>query len=217
MKPIILLLISFLCYPLKLSSQIKTGFGGEVGLYNSDYGSFMNHTSLTYNWLISKSFSASLGVLMLYCKTDELSSWETQEVIYSFDDENIVRFNVLSSVTYTLPILKKTGVYGSASIFFQPVPLGWVNLEKSTRTDPISVSKGKYAFTRFGPGIFTDFGFYHDIVKNDHVLKLFLGFGYGWYDPLPDYRNSKIDGQDLSTRIPDTKFLFRITFRIMGF
>jgi len=212
-----LLLISFLCYPLLLSSQVKRGFGGEVGLYNSDYGSFMAHTAITYNWMISKSFSASLGAMVIYNKIDDLSGWETNDASYYFDDEKILNFNVLSTATYTVPILKNTGIYVSVSAFFQPVPLNYISLDKATKTDPVIVSKGKYAFTRFGPGVFGDLGFYHAIVRDEHVLQLFLGIGYGWYDPLPDYRNNTIDGQNLSSRIPKQKDFFRITFKIMGF
>ncbi len=116
-----------------------------------------------------------------------------------------------------LPIFRKAGIYANAAFFFEPVPLSYVTLDKATRTDPIIESVGKYCFTKFTPGAFADVGIYYDIVRDKNMLKLFLGFGYEWCDPLLGYRNCRIDGQELSKRIPNKNNLFRITFRVVGF
>lgn len=211
------LLILFLCSSMMISSQTKKGIGGEIGLYESEYGSFMGETTLTYNWLTGRNFSFSLGGMLIYTKTDDIPGWETDNAFYSFDEDKRLSFNIVTSATYMLPVFGHIGIFGTASAYFQPVPLSYISLDKATKTDPIVESKGKYAFNGFAPGAFGDLGFYYDIIRNDHILKLFLGFGYGWYDPLSDYRNNKIDGQELSTRIPDKKNHYRITFKFTGF
>ncbi|NDV57704.1 hypothetical protein [Bacteroides sp. 519] len=211
------LLIIFMMYPVILFGQVRIGWGGDAAIYgNYSYGTFMGHISITHNWLMSKNFAFSLGVMYSYTRIDELSAWKTSEAHYFFEDDVVNRINILASVTYAQPILKNTGIYVSGSAFAEPIPFSYVSIEKSTNVFD-STSKGKYAYTRFTPGAFIDIGIYHDFRKGNNLLKVFFGIGYGLHDPLPDYRNISIDGQDLSTRIPDKKDLYRVTLRIMGF
>lgn len=199
-----------------LPAQVKQAWGADAGIYNTSYGSFMGHVSFSRYWMPVKNFSVSLGGMMLYSSIDDVGSWQSGETFYSVDDDKIVRVNAVISATYTLPVFKQTGIYGSASAFFEPIPLNYISLDKWTATDPITQSKGKFVFTRFTPGVFADVGLYYNFVKGNESMKLFLGVGYGWYDPMIDYRNVTIDGQSLRSRISDKKDFYRFTIKLVG-
>ncbi|NDV57710.1 hypothetical protein [Bacteroides sp. 519] len=210
------LLIIFICNPILLFSQIRAGWGGDAAMYtNYDYGTFMGHYSIARSWLMNRNFSVSLGAMFSYARLD-LPGLQTADAHYYFDDEYVGRLNVLTSATYTLPIFKIAGIYASASAFAEPIPFNYIGIEKHTATS-IDKSKGKFVFTRFTPGAFIDVGIYTDCKKNDGIFKIFVGVGYGWHDPVPDYRNARFDGQKLSAGFSDKKNMYRITIKIMGF
>jgi hypothetical protein len=208
-KEFILTLIGilFLLQPSHSIAQVKKGLGIDGGMYFNSNEELLFSTSVTYNWLINKNLILSTGGMLVHSKLDK--SWG----VYSLD-ENVLRLNSVSSATYICPIYKQTGIYGSGSFIFEPIPFDYISIDKQTESK--NVSKGKYIFSRFTPGAFLETGIFHSFNKNNKALKLFCGIGYGWYDPFADYRSCTLDGQNLSSHIPQDKNYYRISVRLLG-
>jgi hypothetical protein len=202
------LIVSILCfYPVNLRSQNKKGLGGDIGMSFNSNQQPLFHYSITYNWLIRKNLIVSTGGMLLYSKLDE--NWGSYAL-----KENVIRLNSISSLTYTLPLYKQTGLYENTSFIFEPIPVDYISIDKYS--DNGHNSKGKYIYSGFIPGVFLEAGVYHNFIKNNKMLKLFCGIGYGWYDPFIDYRNTTLDGQNLSTHIPNDKNYYRLSLKIIG-
>lgn len=52
--------------------------------------------------------------------------------------------------------------------------------------------------------------------RDNNGLRLSLGFGYGWYDMYAGYNRAIIDGQRISTYIPNNNLYKRISLKLIG-
>lgn len=82
--------------------------------------------------------------------------------------------------------------------------------------NPVPENPGKFQYTGLSPGTYAKAGLFHDFRKDDVGFRLFIGFGYGWYDMYAAYRRTTIDGQKLSLHFPLDNYYKRITIRLMG-
>ncbi len=204
---IILTMVLFFFSPMPLKSQVKKGFGGDAGMSFNSNQEILLHCSFTYNWIIHNRLILSTGGMFMHSKLNE--SWDS----YSLTD-NMIRLNSVSSVAYTTPTLMQTGLYGKGSFLFSPIPVNYISIDKYSSN--ISTSKGKIIYSGFIPGAFLETGIYHNFIKGNHTMKLFLGIGYGWYDPYADYRSTTIDGQKLSAHIPNDKNYYQLSLKVIG-
>lgn len=220
MKTYILLLFIFCFIPLQYSfAQRQRGLGGDVGLYFNSNQNIGFHYSISYHWMLNKYIGTSVGAMFFHTKLDSPGWWvENQKIFYSFNNENIKHFNISSSIFATFPIIKNTGLYNHTSLFFEPIPIDNISLNKTTyntqREEFEQLNKTQYS--KFSPGIFTEVGIYHDLKKGESSLKLFYGVGYGWYDVYSAFQRCTIDNQQLSKHIPTDKNYYRISIKIIG-
>lgn len=82
--------------------------------------------------------------------------------------------------------------------------------------DAVSENIGKYQFNGFSPGTFLEMGLVQYLSSDKNGLRLFIGFGYGWYDMYAGYNRAVIDGQKISSHIPDKNLYQRISIRLIG-
>lgn len=220
MKTYILLLFIF-CFTSSQYSfaQKQSGLGGDVSLYFNSDQNIGFHYSISYHWMLNKYIGTSVGAMFFHTKLDSPGWWaENQKAFYSLENDNVKHFNITSSFFAICPIIKNTGLYNHTSLFFEPIPIENISLNKTihnTQRDEFkTLSKTQYS--RFSPGIFTEVGIYHDLKKGENSLKLFCGFGYGWYDVYSAFQRCTIDNQQLSKHIPTDKKYYRISIKIIG-
>lgn len=220
MKNYLLLLFIFsINFFQPLSAQKQRGMGGDIGLYFNSNQNIGFHYSISYHWMLNKYVGTSVGAMFFHTKLDSPGWWgENQKTFYSLENDNVKHFNITSSLFAICPIIKNTGLYNHTSLFFEPVPIDNISLNKTIyntqREESETLNKTQYS--RFSPGIFTEIGIYHDLKKEDNNLKLFCGFGYGWYDVYSAFQRCTIDNQQLSKHIPTDKNYYRISIRIIG-
>lgn len=220
MKNYLLLLFIFsINFFQPLSAQKQRGMGGDIGLYFNSNQNIGFHYSISYHWMLNKYVGTSVGAMFFHTKLDSPGWWgENQKTFYSLENDNVKHFNITSSLFAIFPIIKNTGLYNHTSLFFEPVPIDNISLNKTIyntqREESETLNKTQYS--RFSPGIFTEIGIYHDLKKEDNNLKLFCGFGYGWYDVYSAFQRCTIDNQQLSKHIPTDKNYYRISIRIIG-
>lgn len=220
MKTYILLLFIF-CFtsPQYSFAQKQRGLGGDVSLYFNSNQDIGFHYSISYHWMLNKYVGTSVGAMFFHTKLDSPGWWvENQKVFYSLENDNVKHFNITSSFFATCPIIKNTGLYNHTSLFFEPIPIENISLNKTIHNTQREEFKtlNKTQYSRFSPGIFTEVGIYHDFQKGENNLKLFCGFGYGWYDVYSAFQHCTIDNQQLSRHIPTDKKYYRISIKIIG-
>lgn len=220
MKTYILLLFIFCFTSLQYSfAQKQRGLGGDVGLYFNSDQNIGFHYSISYHWMLNKYIGTSVGAMFFHTKLDSPGWWgENQKVFYSLENDNVKHFNITSSLFAICPIIKNTGLYNHTSLFFEPIPIENISLNKTIHNTQREEYKtlNKTQYSRFSPGIFTEVGIYHDFKKGENNLKLFCGFGYGWYDVYSAFQLCTIDNQQLSKHIPTDKKYYRISIKIIG-
>lgn len=220
MKTYILLLFIFcLTSPQYSFAQKQRGLGGDVSLYSNSNQDIGFHYSISYHWMLNKYVGTSVGAMFFHTKLDSPGWWvENQKVFYSLENDNVKHFNITSSFFATCPIIKNTGLYNHTSLFFEPIPIENISLNKTIHNTQREEFKtlNKTQYSRFSPGIFTEVGIYHDFKKGENNLKLFCGFGYGWYDVYSAFQHCTIDNQQLSRHIPTDKKYYRISIKIIG-
>lgn len=220
MKTYILLLFIFcLTSPQYSFAQKQRGLGGDVSLYFNSDQNIGFHYSISYHWMLNKYIGTSVGAMFFHTKLDVPGWWvKYQKVFYSLENDNVKHFNIISSFFATCPIIKNTGLYNHTSLFFEPIPVENISLNKTIhntqREEFETLNKTQYS--RFSPGIFTEVGIYHDFKKGENSLKLLCGFGYGWYDVYSAFQHCTIDNQQLSRHIPTDKKYYRISIKIIG-
>jgi hypothetical protein len=189
----------------------------DGGLYANSNNDVAAHVSVSRNWLFSPYFGVSAGAMLLFATLDD-AGWSTKEqtVRYSIDEKKVQHLNIVLSAFYMRPLVRNTGIYGNGSILFEPVPFDYISIEKWTGNDPISENRGKFQYSGFSPGAFAEAGLFHDFKKRNKGFRLFIGFGYGWYDMYAAYRRTTIDGQKLSFHVPSDNYYKRITVKLMG-
>ena len=221
MRTYILLLFIF-CFTSSQYSfaQKQRGWGGDVSLYFNSNQNIGFHYAVSYHWMLNKYVGTSVGAMFFHTKLDSPGWWgENQKVFYSLENENVKHFNVTSSFFVTYPIFKNTGLYNHTSLFFEPIPIEYISLNKTIHNSQRKESKevNRVQYSRFSPGAFTEVGVYHDFKKRENGLKLFCGLGYGWYNVYSAFQNCTIDNQQLSRHIPTDKKYYRVSIKVIGF
>lgn len=200
-------------------AQNLKDFSMDAGLYFNSNNDVAFHYSVSYNRLFNPYSGVSAGAMLLLAPLDA-AGWSNggQTNYYSLDGKNVPHLNFVLSVFYMRPLITNTGIYGNASFLFEPIPYQYVSIEKRTSSDwnQIPENHGKFQYSGFSPGTFAEAGLFHDFKKGDKGVRLFVGFGYGWYDMYAAYRRTTIDGQRLSLHIPGDNYYKRITIRLMG-
>jgi len=190
----------------------------DGGLYFSS-SNIACHFSVNYNRLFNPNFGASAGAMFLSAPLN-VAAWSNVEKTscYYLDNNNVQHVNVVLSAFYIRPLMYNMGIYGNYSILFEPIPYEYISIDKRTNNDLNQVPEhiGGFQYSGFSPGTFADAGFFRNFVKDDKGFRLFIGFGYGWYDMYAAYRRATINGQSLSTRIPGDNYYKRITIKLMG-
>lgn len=220
MKTYVLLLFIFcVISPQHSFAQKQSGFGGEAGLYFNSGQNIGFHYSIGYHWMFNQFIGASVGAMFFHTKLDSPGWWaDNRRVFYSLENDNVKHFNITSSFFVTCPIIKNMGLYSHTSLFFEPIPIEHISLNKTIRNASREELKtlSKIQYSGFSPGIFTEMGIYRDFKKGEHKLKLFCGFGYGWYDVYSAFQRCVIDKQQLSEHVPTDKRYYRISIKIIG-
>lgn len=201
-----------------LSAQTKKGLGLDASMYFNSNQEIDFSTSITYNWLLNRHISLSAGAMFFYLKPD-LPGWNTESGIGYELNDNVMHFNGVVSATFMQPVITNTGLYVNGSFFFEPIPLNYISIDKNVNSNGQYNSKsiGKFRYSAFSPGVFAETGIYHDLKRGNKILKLFIGFGVGWYDIYSAYRNYTIDNQKLSNYISNEKVYYRLSVRLAGF
>lgn len=205
--------------PVYSLAQNLKNLSMDAGLYFNSNNDIAFHYSVNYNRLFNPSFGVSAGAMFLSAPIDAAGwSSEGQTIHYYLDEKTVRHFNIVLSAFYIRTLIRNTGIYGNCSFLFEPVPYQHISIEKRTGNDwnQVPENYGKFQYSGFSPGTFADAGLFHDFKKGDKGFRLFLGFGYGWYDMYSAYRRTIIDGQKLSSRIPQDNYYKRITIRILG-
>ena len=190
----------------------------DAGLYFNSNNDVAFHYSINYNRLFNPYFGVSAGAMLLLAPLDA-AGWSNEETIhYSLDEKNVSHLNIVLSVFYMRPLISNTGIYGNGSFLFEPIPYQYVSIEKRTGSDlnQIPENLGKFQYSGFSPGTFAEAGLFQNFKNGGKGFRLFVGFGYGWYDMYAAYRRTTIDGQKLFTHIPQNNYYKRITIRLMG-
>ncbi|NDW12162.1 hypothetical protein D0T50_04560 [Bacteroides sp. 214] len=176
------------------------------------------HYAVNYNWMLNKYIGTSVGAMIYHYKVDGIG-WQAsnQNIYYSLDDENYKHINITSSLFFLLPLSKTIGLYNHNSFFFEPVPLESVSLDKTTYGAEGEQTKtvSKLQYSRFSPGVFSEIGLYCNLNKKENRLKLFLGFGCGWYDVYSAFRHCTIDKQRLEEYVTRNKAYYRISLKLI--
>jgi hypothetical protein len=204
---------------LPIFSQTKRGLGVDAAVYSAPKMDVAFHYGLSYNWMLNKRLTLSAGAMLFHTKTDAAGWNDTPYTSYLLDEETVIHLNAVVSATIVSPTVWNTGLYFNGSAFAQPIPLDYVSITKTETHNNVYKSKdiGKYRYSKFTPGAFAEAGIYHDIKRNDRLLRLFLGFAIGYYDPYSTYRNTVLDGQTLSPYFPENNVYYRLALRIFGF
>jgi hypothetical protein len=199
-------------------AQGQRGLGGDIGLYLNSNQNIGFHYAVNYHWMLNKYIGTSVGAMFFHTKLDS-PGWygENQKTFYSLDNDKVKHLNVTSSVFALCPMIKSTGLYSHTSFFFEPVPIDNISLNKTTFSTQGKQYEtfDKTQYSRFSPGIFTEIGIYHEFKREGNSLKLFLGFGYGWYDIYSAFNRCTIDKQRLSEHVPTDKNYYKISIRIL--
>jgi hypothetical protein len=199
----------------------------ELAIDGGLYGNSSNvalHFSVSENWLFNPNFGVSAGAMFLLAPPLDVAEWSDagQTNRYSVDDNNVWHLNIILSAFYMRPLIRNTGIYGNGSFLFEPVPFDYISVEKRAGNDWYQVpeERGKLQYSGFSPGAFAEAGLFHDFKAREGKkgLRVFVGFGYGWYDMYAAFRRATIDGQKLSTQIrtPLDNYYKRITIKLMG-
>lgn len=214
-----LLYFLFIIFSQYSFAQKQRGLGGDVSLYFNSDQNLGFHYAINYNWMLNKYIGVSVGGMFFHTKLDSPGWWRNnQKVFYSLNNTNVRHFNISSSLFVVYPIIKRTGLYNHSSLFFEPIPIENISLNKTSndaneeRIKTISST----LFSRFSPGIFTEVGMYYNFEKEGNYLKLFCGFGCGWYDVYSAFRHGIIDNQKLSEHITTDNRYYRISIKIIG-
>lgn len=211
-----LVLVMFFLNSVYLNAQIQKTLGMDGGFYFNS-SNIAYHFSLTYSLQFNQYFGISAGTMFLSVPLD-IAGWSdsSRNSSYYFDEDNIKRFNLFFSTFYSRPLFQSTGVYTNWSVSFEPIPYEYISLEKRMNNDILSENVGKYQFTGFSPGTFLEMGLVQYLNRDNNGLRLSLGFGYGWYDMYTGYNRAIIDGQRISTYIPNNNLYKRISLKLIG-
>lgn len=211
----IIFLVVITISSVQLYSQPNKGIGFDVSLY--DYDETGLHLSVFYNWNIKRNLIASTG--LSFFQNEVTAGWFSENnTSYSFGHKNR-RVNGYLAGTFVLPVIKNFGFQINGNILFEIIPFNYISIDKGLNPTERQTSElvGKYVFTQFNPGAFADIGIYYDINKNNVRLRLMATMGYGFYDPVRDYRRTTIDGQKLGQYIHEKKHASRLSFKIIGY
>jgi hypothetical protein len=208
-----------LLIPVYSLAQNLKDLSMDAGLYFNSDNDAAFHFSVNYNRLFNQYFGVSAGAMFLSAPLDA-AGWsnEEQTIHYYLDEKNVRHINIVLSVFYMRPFIRNTGMYGKGSVLFEPIPYQYLSIEKRTGNDwnLVPENHGKFQYSGFSPGTFAEAGLFYDFKKGDRGFRLFIGFGYGWYDIYAAFRRTTIDGQKLSMHIPRDNYYKRITIRLMG-
>jgi hypothetical protein len=207
-----------LLIPVYSLAQNLKDLSMDAGLYfNSDNVAY--HFSVSQNCLFNPYFGVSAGAMFLAAPLD-VAEWTNAEQTSSYylDYNSVEHLNIVLSAFYIRPLMYSMGIYGNGSVLFEPIPYQYISIEKQRVNDlnPVPENLGKFQYTGFSPGAFAEAGLFYDFKKGDRGFRLFIGFGYGWYDIYAAFRRTTIDGQKLSMHIPRDNYYKRITIRLMG-
>jgi hypothetical protein len=205
--------------PQYLFAQKQRGLVGDIGLYFNSIQNIGFYYAVSYHWMLNKYIGTSVGAMFFHTELDSPGWWrENQKTFYSLENDKVEHLNVMPSVFAICPIIKSTGLYTHTSFFFEPVPIDNISLNKTSFSAQGQQYEtlDKTQYSRFSPGIFTEIGIYHDFKKEGNGFKLFLGFGYGWYDVYSAYEHCTIDKQRLSELVPSDKNYYKISIRTIG-
>ena len=214
----LLFLLLFLHFP-ESSAQERKGWGGDIGLYSNSDSNLGFHYSISHHWMFNKYIGTSVGAMFFHTQLNSSGWWvDNDKTFYSLDERTIKRLNITSSLFAMYPSYKDVGLYNHVSFFFDPIPVDGISLNKTTFGTPGQESETfkKTRYSGFSPGVFAEAGIYYDLKKENNGLKLFCGFGLGWYDAYHAFNHSTIDGQKLSEHVPQNKNYYRISLRIIG-
>lgn len=215
---IALISVCFLLDPADSVAQIRKALSIDGSLFaNSENIAYQ--FSVNYNRLLTPWLGVSAGFMYVESPLD-VPGWSNAEETsyYYLSDENVNHLNMVLATSFMCPLVHNVGIYVNGSFLFEPIPFDYISVEKEIISDQYQESEtlGKFQSTRFSPGVFTEAGLFYDFNRAGPGFRLFVGFGYGWYDMHVAYRKTVIDGQRLSRFMPENNNYNRITIRLMG-
>ncbi len=213
-------LFCIVCCLCTSRAQIMRGWGADGSVYlSSPYGNYIADIGGSRYWSIGKFLTIGTGAKLSYVHMGNLGEWYTKNEHYSFnDDDPLISLDGIGNVALNFPIVKQIGVYCDASVSFSIIPWDYVEIKKYHHDTPINYdTKSIYAFNKFSPRLFTGAGVYYDFKQEGSILRVALGYGYGYYDALQGCRNVTYDGQKLSEHIPNASHLHRVILKVILF
>lgn len=214
---VVFVIVLMVVSPLSLFSQTQRGLGIDAGMLFNSNQAIGFHYSITYNWLIKKYLVLSAGAMFYHTKPD-VAGWSTASGASYVLDERIMHLNGIVSMTTMCPVIARSGLFLSGSFFFEPVPVNYISVDKTmvNGNEYHSETIGKFRYSGFSPGVIAEGGIYHDFGRGSRGLKVFLGFGIGWYDAYSAYRHCSLDHQSLSGHVPNERVYYSLSVKLIG-
>lgn len=212
-------IVCFSFFLLHVQAGNTKGWGAVGSVYlESPFGNYIADVGIIRTWGLGKYLTLGAGAKFSYVQTDGLTTeWYAGDQRYGFDfDKSLMGLHGLGTVDVHCPIVKSLGVYGNLSASFDILPWDYLEIRKYAIDNPVSYdAKTIYAYNRFAPRLFAGGGLFYDFKGDKSVVRVALGYSYGYYDALPGSRRKTFEGQRLGDHLPGGDQLHNLSIKII--